>query len=328
MIIKKTIYQLLKKFILPAIMLSFSTASLAAFPDRPITLLIPYPPGGSADMLARPIVAEMQKNLNQSVIIEYKPGAGGTIASSLLARSKPDGHTLVMVLAAHAINPSMYAKLPYDSVKDFAPVGLLAKLPMVVVTPPSSPFNNIQDLINYAKTNPNELTFASAGNGNTSHLTAELFKNQTAVEMLHVPYNGSSPAVIALLSGEVSLMFDSISTSLPHINSKKLKALAVTSNERSKVAPEVPTLEEAGIENFQVSGWYGILAPNGTPEDVIEKLNLAFKAAAKTPVVKEQLESYGYQIQEDGTAKEFADFISEEMKRWKIAVDASGARIQ
>ena len=188
-----------------------------AYPDKPITLLIPYPPGGSADMLARPLGAALQKKWNQPVVLEYKPGAGGAIASSQLARAKPDGYTLLMVLAAHAINPSLYPSLPYDTRRDFAPVSLVATLPMLVSAPLSTPANDIPELIAYARQHPGKLSFASAGNGNTSHLAAEMFKHRTGTDMLHVPYKGSGPAVVALLGGEVSLMFDSISTSLPQV---------------------------------------------------------------------------------------------------------------
>src|SRR5690606_29565195 len=177
------------------------TAGVQAFPDTPITLLIPYPPGGSADMLARPIAAQMQKTSNQPVVLEYRPGAGGTIATAQLARSKPDGYTVLMVLAAHAINPSMYKSLPYDTEKDFAPVSVLATLPMLVTAARQTPANTTQELIDYAKANPDKLTFASAGNGNTSHLAAELFKSATGAKMIHVPYKGSGPAVVAMLSG-------------------------------------------------------------------------------------------------------------------------------
>ena len=298
-----------------------------AFPDKPITLLIPYPPGGSADMLARPIAAQMQKKLGQPIVIEYKPGAGGTIASAQLARAKPDGYTVLMVLAAHAINPSMYASLPYDTEKDFSPVTLLATLPMLVAAPLSTPANNIKELIAYAKANPDKLTFASAGNGNTSHLAAELFKSATGTKMVHVPYKGSGPAVVALLSGEVSLMFDSISTSLPQVKSGKLKGLAVTGKSRSAVLPDVPTVAESGLPDFAVNGWYGILAPAGTPGDVINILNQSFNDAAKTPAITSQLNTYGYEIV-GSTPGEFSKLITDEIKRWKVAVDSSGAKIQ
>lgn len=307
--------------------LTVAHAQADNFPTKPVTLLIPYPPGGSADMLARPVAAQMQKALGQPIVIEYKPGAGGSIATSQLARSKPDGYTVLMVLAAHAINPSMYASLPYNTEEDFAPVSLLATLPMLVAAPHKTPANNISELINYAKKNPGALTFASAGNGNTSHLAAELFKAATDTDMIHVPYKGSGPAVVALLGGEVSLMFDSISTSMPHVKSGKLKSLAVTGKNRSNVLPDVPTVSESGLPDFTVDGWYGIIAPAKTPDAIVEKLNKAFVDAANDPEIKKQLNSYGYEIT-GSTPDEFKQHISSEIQKWKVAVEKSGAKVQ
>lgn len=297
------------------------------YPTRPITLLIPYPPGGSAGMLALPLVAEMQKKLGQPVVLVYKPGAGGSVATTQLARAKPDGYTVLMVLAAHAVNPAMYASLPYDTRKDFAPVSLLATLPLLVTAPLTTPANTIPELIEYAKVHPDKLTFASAGNGNTSHLAGEMFKTATSTKMLHVPYKGSGPAVVALLSGEVSLMFDSISTSLPQVKGGKLKALAVTGEKRSMLLPDVPTVSEAGIKNFVVNGWYGILAPGDTPKPIIDRLSLAFSDAVKDPKVSQQLAEYGYETL--GTTPDvFGAHIDSELVRWKKVVQESGAKIE
>ncbi|WMD19634.1 tripartite tricarboxylate transporter substrate binding protein [Achromobacter seleniivolatilans] len=295
------------------------------YPDKPITLLIPYPPGGSADMLARPLSAELQKKWGQPVVLEYKPGAGGAIASSQLARAKPDGYTLLMVLAAHAINPSLYPSLPYDTRKDFAPVSLVATLPMLVAAPLSTPANTIPELIAYGKSHPGKLSFASAGNGNTSHLAAEMFKNQTGTDMMHVPYKGSGPAVVALLSGEVSLMFDSISTSLPQVQAGKLKAIAVTGDRRSPLLPDVPTVAES-VPGFVVNGWYGVLAPAGTPSAVVDALSRGIAEAVSVPGVRGQLAGYGYEVV-GSTAAEFSGHIDRELEAWKRAVEASGARL-
>ncbi|MGE4126527.1 MAG: tripartite tricarboxylate transporter substrate binding protein [Alcaligenaceae bacterium] len=298
-----------------------------SFPTQPIKLLIPYPPGGSADMLARPLSAEMQKDLGQPVVLEYKAGAGGTIATAQLARSAPDGHTVLMVLAAHAINPNMYANLPYDTRKDFAPVSLVATLPLLVAAPKATPANNMQELVQYAKANPGKLTFASAGNGNTSHLAGEMFKSVTGTDMLHIPYKGSGPAVVALLAGDVSLMFDSISTSAPHVKADKLKALAVTGATRSSMLPDVPTVKESGFPDFVVNGWYGIIAPAGTPPDVVERLNKAFAKAANNPEVKAQLNGFGYEIVAS-TPKEFGDHIERELTLWEKTIKEAGVKMQ
>jgi tripartite-type tricarboxylate transporter receptor subunit TctC len=305
-----------------------SSLAIAAgnFPDKPVTLLIPYPPGGSADMLARPLSALLQKRWGQPLVLEYKAGAGGTIATSQLARSRPDGYTLIMVLAAHAINPSLYAKLPYDTHKDFAPVSLVATLPMLVSAPLSTPANNMSELVAYAKKHPGELTFASAGPGNTSHLAGEMFKSATGINMLHVPYKGSGPAVVALLGGEVSLMFDSFSTSYPQVQSGKLKALAVTGEKRSPLLPNVPTVSESAVPGFVVNGWYGVLAPAGTPAEVVNKLSTDIAEAVKDPALRKQLASYGYETV-GSTPAEFGKYIDQEIDRWAVAVKASGVKM-
>lgn len=316
--------------------LACSTATLAhaadkgdasAYPDRPVTLLIPYPPGGSADLLARPIAVELQKKLGQTVVIDYKPGAGGTIATSQLSRSKPDGYTVLMVLAAHAINPNLYPNLPYDTRKDFAPVSLVSNLPLLVAAPTASPFNNVKELIDYAKKNPGKVSYASAGNGNTSHLAVELFKRATGTDMLHVPYKGSGPAVIAMLGNEVDLMFDSISTSLPQVKAGKLKALAVTSGERAQVLPDVPTVKESGVPDFVVNGWYGIIAPQGTPPAVVSKLSQSIAEVVKQPAVGAQLAEYGYQLV-GSTPQAFGEHINKEMDMWERVVRDAGIKMQ
>jgi tripartite-type tricarboxylate transporter receptor subunit TctC len=301
-------------------------AQAQGFPNRPITLLIPYPPGGSADLLARPLSAEMQKKWGQPVVLEYKPGAGGQIATTALARAKPDGYTLLMVLAAHAINPSLYPSLPYDTKKDFAPVSLVATLPMLVSAPLKTPANNMGELVAYGKANPGKLSFASAGNGNTSHLAAEMFKTQTGIDMMHVPYKGSGPAVVALLGGEVSLMFDSISTSLPQVQAGKLKALAVTGEKRSPLLPNVPTVAET-VPGFVVNGWYGVLAPAGTPPEVVNALSQEIAREVKIPALQKQLAEYGYETV-GSTPKAFGEHIDRELASWKKAVDASGAKLE
>ncbi|NYT78214.1 tripartite tricarboxylate transporter substrate binding protein [Alcaligenaceae bacterium] len=309
------------------LLLACSVAQAQSFPNHPIKLLIPYPPGGSADMLARPISVELQKELGQPVILEYKAGAGGTIATSQLARAKPDGHTILMVLAAHAINPNLYKSLPYDTHSDFAPVSLVATLPLLVAAPNTTPADTIEELVSYARKNPGELTFASAGNGNTSHLAGEMFKSTTSIDMLHVPYKGSSPAVVALLAGDVSLMFDSISTSLPQVKAGRLKAIAVTSSERSALLPDVPTVKESGYPDFAVNGWYGILAPAGTPKTIVDRLNEAFTKASNVPSVTNLLNASGYSIVAS-TPEAFADHINNEINTWQRISKEAGIQPQ
>ncbi|MBU4611540.1 tripartite tricarboxylate transporter substrate binding protein [Achromobacter sp. GG226] len=312
---------------LAAFALAPAMAADAAWPTRPITLMIPYPPGGSADLLARPIAAKLESRLGQPVVLDYRPGAGGSIATASLARAEPDGHTMLMVLAAHAINVSLYPKLPYDTRKDFAPVSLVATLPLLVAAPLATPADSMPAVVQYAKANPGKLTYASAGPGNTSHLAAAMFAQTAGVDMVHIPYKGSGPAVVALLSGEVSLMFDSISTSLPHVKSGKLKALAVTGEARSPLLPDVPTVRESGAADFAVDGWYGIIAPAGTPASAIDRFNSAIREVIAEAPVREQLESYGYAMV-GSTPQAFGDHITAEIDRWGEVVQASGAKVE
>lgn len=297
------------------------------YPNKPITLLIPYPPGGSADMLARPLGAVLQKELGQPIVIEYKPGAGGSIATAQLARSAPDGYTVLMVLAAHAINPSLYSSLPYDTRKDFAPVSWVANLPLLAVAPTAAPYDTLPDMIAYAKAHPGKISFASAGNGNTSHLAVELFKRKAGIELLHVPYKGSGPAVVALIGNEVGLMFDSISTSLPQVKAGKLKALAVTGNTRAAVLPQVPTVQESGTPDFVVNGWYGIIAPAGVPNDVVDKLSKSIANAVKQPALQQQLAGYGYEVV-GSTPAEFGKHIDAELDTWHQVITDAQVKLQ
>ena len=300
--------------------------STQRYPAQPITLILPYAPGGSADFLARPMMAELQKRLGQPVVIDYKAGAGGTIATAALAKSKPDGYTLLMVLSAHAINPSIYPSLPYDTKKDFAPITLLARLPQILVVRSDSPFKTLPDLITYAKANPGKLSFGSAGNGNTSHLGAEMLQAQSGIKMEHIPYKGSGPAVVALLGGEIDLMFDSFSTSYPQIKAGKFRALGLASTKRSPLLPSVPTIAEF-LPDFSMDGLYGLIAPAGTPRYVIDKLNLAFNEVAHDPKVKAQLNSTGYEIV-GTTPEQYEKTIEDDLIIWAKIVKESGAKIQ
>jgi len=307
--------------------LAFSSAVLAqSTATQPITLIIPYPPGGSADMLARPMLSDLQKILGQTIVLDYKGGAGGTIATSALARAKPDGQTIILILTAHAINDALYPKLPYDTRKDFAPVSLVATLPLLVAAPLSSPFNTIPELIAYAKANPDKLSYASAGNGNTSHLSVELFKTLTGTKMVHIPYKGSGPAVIAMLGNEVSFMFDSISTSFQQVKAGKLKAIAVSSLTRAEILPNTPTIADT-LPGFDVTVWYGILAPAGTPAAIVDKLSQAFAAVASDKKIKAQLAESGYATL-GTTPAAFGKHIDAELTKWSKAVKDSGATIQ
>ncbi|MCX7274787.1 MAG: tripartite tricarboxylate transporter substrate binding protein [Burkholderiales bacterium] len=301
-------------------------AMAQTYPSRPIRFIMPYAPGGSSEILARPIVQELSKNLGQSVFIDFKPGGGTTIGADVVAKSAPDGHTLVMMLSAHAINATLMPKLPYDTVKDFAGITLAATLPLVVVVPAQSAIRSMADLIATAKARPGKLTFASAGPGNTSHLSVEYLKSQLGLDMIHVPYKGSGPAIIGLLGGEVDFMFDSLSSSLAQIRAGKFRAIAMASARRSRILPDVPTVAESGVPGFDVSVWYSVLAAAGTPAPIVQKLNAEIIRAMRAPEVKEKIEGFGYDIV-GSTPEQLDSFIKSEIVRWGKVVKDSGASV-
>ena len=296
------------------------------WPQKTIQLVIPYPPGGSADLLGRPLATQLQQQLRQPVVLEYKPGAGGTLASQYVARAKPDGHTVLMVLAAHAINDSLYKKLPYNTRQDFAPVSLVAHLPMVVAGSQKLSAKNIPELIQAAKARPGELTFGSAGNGNTGHLAAEYFSALAGVKMTHVPYKGSSGVVNAMLAGDIDLTFDSISTSMPHIRSGRMHALAVTSQKRSALAPEVATIQEQGLKQLDISGWYAIIAPAGTPAAITQRLSEEIASALQSPLMRDTMAAGGYEPV-GSTPQELGRHIDAEITRWAAVVKSTSAQV-
>lgn len=310
-----------------ALSLAAGAALAQAFPTKPIRFIMPYPPGGSSEILARPIALEMSKNLGQQVVIDYKPGAGSTIGADITAKSPPDGYTIVMLLTAHAINASLMPKLPYDTVKDFASITLAATLPLVVVVNSQASIQTIQDLIAAAKANPGKLNYASAGAGNTSHLAVEYFKSVVGVNIAHVPYKGSGPAVTALLAREVDLIFDSLSSSLAQIHGGKFRAVAVSTAKRSHVLPQVPTIQESGVPGFDISAWYGIFAPAATPPAIVQRLNAEIVKAMNAPQAKERIEASGYQIV-GSTPAQLDAHVKSEITRWAKVVRDSGAKLE
>ena len=301
--------------------------SVANYPAKPVRLVVPFPAGGTTDILARAVAQKLSEAWGQQVIVDNRPGAGGNIGSDLVAKSTPDGYTLLMgTVGTHAINPSLYKNMPYDHVKDFAPVILVAGVPNVLVVNPSLPVHSVSELIAYAKANPGKLNFASSGNGTSIHLSGELFKVMTGVEMTHVPYKGSAPALTDLIGGQVQLMFDNLPSSLPFIRAGKLRALAVTSGARAAALPDLPTLAESGLPGFEASSWFGVLAPAGTPRDIVAKLNGAIASWLASPAAKEKLLAQGA-IAAGGTPDDFARHIGAETSKWAKVVKASGAHI-
>jgi len=304
-----------------------AAAQVASYPTKPVRLVVPFPAGGTTDLLARAVAQKLSETWGQQIIVDNRPGAGGNIGSELVAKAPPDGYTLLMgTVGTHAINPSLYAKMPYNHIKDFTPVILVAGVPNVLVVNPSLPVNSVQELIAYGKANPNKLNFASSGNGTSIHLSGELFRTMTGVQMTHVPYKGSSPALTDLIGGQVQLMFDNLPSSLQFIKAGKLRALAVTSLARSQALPDVPTLAESGLPGFEASSWFGVLAPAGTPADIVAKLNGAVAAWLASPAAKEQLAAQGA-IPAGGSPDAFVKHIADESAKWAKVVKASGAHV-
>ncbi len=303
-----------------------------AWPNRPVRIVVPFPPGGTTDILARALAPELTRAFGQSFVVENRAGAGGNIGAEAVAKSPNDGYTLLMgTVGTHGINRALYDKLPYDPIKDFVPVSMMAGVPNVMVVNADKAralnINNVRDFIRHAKANPGRMNMASSGNGTSIHLAGELFKSMTGTFMVHFPYRGSGPALLDMLSGNMDVMFDNLPSSMPHIRSGKLKALAVTSLERSVALPDVPTVEEAaGLKGFDASSWFGLLAPAGTPADIVNRLQQETAKALATPAMKEKLAAQGA-IASGNTPTEFARFIDAEHRKWAQVVKASGAKV-
>jgi len=292
------------------------------FPTRSVTLVVPFPPGGTTDILARQLAHELSQQWRQTVVVENKPGASGTIYSEQLARAEPDGYTLMLTATHHVINPSLYKNLRYDTRKDFTPIAEVAAVPNVLVVNPSFPPKTAQELVAYAKANPGKVNFGSAGTGGANHLSGELFKSMTGTEMVHIPYKGAAPALNDLLGGQIPMMFDSVPGVLQHIQAGKLRALGVTSPKRSAALPDVPTLDEAGIKGFEAMAWFGLYAPGNMPPALTRQISTDVLAALQSPRIKGQFAKQGA---EPGTMSqpEFARYVDAEIDKWgKVIANA------
>jgi tripartite-type tricarboxylate transporter receptor subunit TctC len=298
-----------------------------AYPARPIKLVIPFPPGGPLDLAGRAIGQKLQEAWGQPVVVENRPGAGGNIGADAVAKSAPDGYTLVMgALSTHAVNPHLFAKMPYDALKDFAPITLVAVTPNVLVVNPALPANNVQELIALARASPGKLSFASGSNGSAGHLAGELFKTLAGIDIVHVPYKGGAPAMQDLLGGQVQFMFDNLANSMAQMKAGKLKAFAVTTAKRSALAPELPTMAEAGVTGFDISTWYGIMAPAKTPPDIVRKLNAEIVKILGSEDMREKLKVQGAEPAPT-SPEEFAAFIRTEWTKYAKIVKDSSAKV-
>jgi tripartite-type tricarboxylate transporter receptor subunit TctC len=298
-----------------------------AWPNKPVTLIVPFPAGGGTDAFARPLTAMLTKNLGRQVIIDNKGGAGGTVGASVASRATPDGYTFFMGAVHHTIAPSMYAKLDYNIETDFAPVGLVSSVPQVIVVHPQRvPVKDLKEFLDYVRRNPGKLNYGSAGNGTSHHLAGELFKLQTKTFITHIPYRGAGPALQDLIAGQVDMMFDGMGSSASHIKGGRIKALAVASQRRAPGFADLPTCLEAGGPDYQVSTWYGIWAPKGTPKDVVDHMQGEMKKAFATDDIKATWNSMGADVPSLYGA-DFGKFVGDEVKRWAEVVKASGAKL-
>jgi len=312
--------------VIRAVALSLALAATGAlaqdYPTRPIHMIVPYPPGGGTDIVARVITEPLGQALGQPIVIDNRGGAAGNVGTEAAARATPDGYTMLFTLSSHTINPKLYAKLPFDVEKDFVPIGLAANIPQILVANPSLPVNNVQELIAYAKANPGKLNFASVGTGSPGHIAGELFKLKTGVDIVHVPYKGGGPAVTDTLGGQVQLLFVSMPAAWQFVKAGRLKAFAVTSDKRSVVAPDIPTLAEAGVPDCVVNSWYGALVPAKTPPAAVAKLAAALAKVVQSSDVKERLLLQGAEAT-TSTPQEFDALIRDELAKWDYVIRAA-----
>jgi tripartite-type tricarboxylate transporter receptor subunit TctC len=312
------------KRLLIALLLAPLVASAQSWPSKPLRYIVPFPPGAFNDTLARTLSAELPKMLGQPVVVENRPGGNTIPATDLAAKSAPDGYTLYGAALPFSVIQTLY-KTPFDVTKDFAPITLAGVTPNLLVANPGAPVSSVKELIAYAKANPGKLNYASTGNGTSNHLSFELFKSMTGTNVTHIPYKGSAPAVTDLIAGEVQVMFDNTPNVLPHVRSGKLKALAVSSRTRSPQAPEIPTVDEAGVPGYDVGVWFGVLTVAGTPREVVQRLNTEMVKILTSTEVKERFGKLGVEVVA-GTPEHFSGFLKSEVARWAKVVQDAGIK--
>jgi tripartite-type tricarboxylate transporter receptor subunit TctC len=313
--------------LLACTILPFTLASAAGFPEKPVRMLVGFPAGGSTDVLSRQVALALAPVLKQQIIVDNRPGATGIMAADLTAKANPDGHTIMMAtVATHAINPALFSKIPFDPVKDFAAVSLVAQYPLLLAVNPALPVKSVNELIELAKTKPGSLRYSSSGNGSPGHLSAEMFRSASKTDLQHVPYKGGSPALTAVLAGECQLNFGTLPGMMPHAKANRLRAIAVTTKSRSPALPDVPTVAESGVTGFDVSSWAGIVVPAGTPKPVIAALHKDITGVLKEPALNARLSAEGAPPI-GSTPDEFSRFMQGELVKWAAAVKQSGARM-
>ena len=309
-----------------ALGLATSGAAAQVFPEKPVTLVVPFPPGGTTDIVARAVAESMARELKQTVLVENRAGAGGNVGAESVARARPDGYTLLVSTAGPlAINQHLYAKQGYDPTSDFAPVALLGLVPIMMVTGPQQPFKSVADLVTFAKANPGKLSYGSQGNGTTSHLTMELLKSQTGIEMVHVPYRGSAPAATDLMGGQVQVMFDNSPSTLPFVQGNRMRALGVASAQRVPAMKDIPAISET-IKGFESTAWFALVAPANTPPEVVRTLNAAVNATLKRAEVREKFAASGAELA-GGTPDDLAKFMRQESAKWQGVVRAANVKL-
>ena len=310
-----------------AMMWVMANAVAQNYPARPIRLVVPQSAGGSTDLVARPLAQRVAESLKGSVVVDNRPGAGSTIGTDIAAKAPPDGYTLLAVAASFTMSPSLYKKLPFDPVNDFAPISLLSSLPNILVVHPAQPVKSVKELLAYAKAQPGKLNYSSSGMATGTHMSMELLKNMTGISMAHIPYKGGAPSVTALLSSEVQLCFATISTALPHVKSGRLRALAVSSARRATAAPDVPTIAEAGVPGYDYASWIGLLAPAKTPTAIVARWHSESARVMQTPEMKTLLLYEGSEAV-GNSPQEFGAIIRTEVERWKTVSKAAGIKAE
>jgi tripartite-type tricarboxylate transporter receptor subunit TctC len=301
-------------------------AQASPYPDKPIRFVVPYPPGGGTDVIARIVQDRLRAALGQPIVIDNRGGAGGSIGTEIVAKAPPDGYTVLFTLSSHTINPAIYSKLSFDTARDFEPIGVVCSLPQILVANPQFPANGVKELIAMAREKPGSLSFASVGNGSPSHLAGEMLKQRTGIQMTHIPYRGGGPAVMDTISGQVPLAWVSIPAAAQFVKQKQLKALAVSTVKRSAAFPDVPTVQEAGIPDFEVDSWFAMFVPAKTPRPIIDKLNAALNTVLSEPEIREKLIAQGSEAV-GGTPEKLGAMVAAELPKWSKLVKDVGIKV-